>query len=236
MIHYIVATDNIEKVETYIQPFRKKIKAKGHIHVNILNQSIFIKYNQSLDILNRAIKDEDVVVFLHDDLEIKDPYFEQKAQLYFKYKPNVGVAGVIGTTEYTSIGGWWHTDRTIKTRGRIWQGHPTQPDYEMVELGGMDDKGLISIDGCIMFMSGKIAKTYRFDDRTYSGFHFYDVDTCFTLLKKGFDIGLIDITVKHVSEGPLGEMWNRNRDVFLAKWNKLKFPVTIDSFKNYKYR
>ena len=77
-------------------------------------------------------------------------------------------------------------------------------------------------------MSGTI---YRFDEETFDGFHFYDVDACFTLLKQGVDIGIIDVMVKHGSEGPLSESWHKNKKAFYNKWKDITFPATIHSFR-----
>jgi hypothetical protein len=233
MIHYIISSIDYKNIQKNINPFIEKNKSNSAIYFDLRKEipSIFIKYNNLLESVRNKLDENDVVVFLHDDIEIRDQYFEKKLELYFKYKTNVGIAGVIGTTEFTDSCGWWLTDRMINTRGRIIQGMNDGSEHIMAENGGMDEHGIVSVDGCILFMPSKIAKTFKFDESTYSGFHFYDVDTCFTLLEKGYDIGIIDVLVKHQSEGPLTKSWYDNREKFLNKWKHLKFPVTKSSFK-----
>lgn len=235
MIHYMIASIDYEKIQANINPYIEKIKTDSVLHFDVNKElSIFRKYNLMLETLtsNNKLTDDDIVVFIHDDVQIRDEYFEDKLKIYFKYKPNVGVAGVIGTTIFNEAGGWWLTQRMIKTRGRIIQGMDDGSEHVMAESGGMNDAGVVSIDGCIMFMQGKVAKNYKFDEHTYDGFHFYDVDTCFTLLQQGYDIGIIDVLVKHCSEGPLSENWQKSKEVFLTKWKKhITFPVSIQSFR-----
>jgi len=233
MIHYVIACKDLTTYKKILQPtFENLIAKENGIYIEEGgDKSIFQKYNNALD--RMVIEEDDVVVFLHDDMSIRDPNFEPKIEIYFKYKPTVGLAGVIGTTEYSERGGWWLCDRTVKTRGRIIQGHPQGREYTMEEKGGMDNKGVVAVDGCIMFMRGSIAKTYRFDAETYSDYHFYDVDSCFEMIKLGYDIGIIDVTVKHESEGQLPLSWHEGKEKFLAKWKGagLTFPVTLETFK-----
>jgi len=49
----------------------------------------------------------------------------------------------------------------------------------------------------------------------------------------GYDVGIIDILVKHDSEGPLSESWYINRNKFIGKWTKkgYTFPITKVQFK-----
>ena len=232
MIHYIIACKDRSTYNRVLAPtFQDVIKPDNALILEEgEDRSIFKKYNDALGLL--AISDEDVVVFLHDDISICDVYFEKKIEMYFEYRKKVGIAGVIGTNSFSAGGGWWLTDRNNNTRGRIIQGFDYGAEHVMEEQGGMDDSELVSVDGCILFMRGQVAKTYRFDEETYSGYHFYDVDSCFELLQMGWDVGIIDVAVKHESEGPLDEQWFSNRDKFKAKWEKngITFPVTLQSF------
>jgi len=100
----------------------------------------------------------------------------------------------------------------------------------------MDDSDIVSVDGCILFIRGYVAKYFRFDNNTYDGYHFYDVDTCFSLMEQGWHVGIIDILVKHDSEGPLSDTWHLNRDKFIKKWEDKGyiFPITKKQFKELK--
>lgn len=228
MIQYVIPTkSDASKTVTSIS----KISSKTKIHMETDHLNIFQKYNRALNNMN--IGDNDVIVFLHDDIDIRDEWFEQKIKMFFEYRKKVAIAGVIGTNEFNKEGGWWHTDRLTKTRGRIIQGFENDTrENVMSEQAGIDDTNIISIDGCILFIRGSVAKSYRFDEGTYDGYHFYDVDCCFTLLEQGWDIGIIDVLVKHASEGPLTESWYKNRDRFIQKWeNKgYTFPITKEQF------
>jgi len=195
------------------------------------NLGICRKYNEALDNIKEQLNDDDIVVFSHDDITIRDEYICEKVKLYFEHMPNVALAGIIGTTKYSNVGGWWHEFRETNARGKIIQGKPNGESYLMDDCNG-NFNDLVCVDGCIMFMRGIIAKKYRFDFDTLKGYHFYDYDICFTLLKDGYDIGVIDVLVEHKSEGPLKNEWYVWKDIFQKKWETLKYPITKNQFKN----
>lgn len=206
------------------------------IFVNNTNgNSIFKKYNYALNKLKlQGLTDSDIICFTHSDVKILDPSFEEKIKLLFSFKTNLGIVGVIGTRLFERTGGWWTTDRNIYTRGHIIQGLPDKTEFHMCEKGGWGGfYDVVTVDGCMFFMSGKMANQYNFDDRTFSDYHFYDVDTCFTALEMGFNVMVADILIKHQSEGPLSEKWFNDLNNLIKKWEDkgYLFPLTLSSFK-----
>lgn len=232
MICYIVPCKDKENYKKYLGP--SLVKSKGNKNLVLVDgeAGICCKYNKVLDNIENQIKDDDIICFLHDDIILHDPLTSAKAELYFKHRPNTALAGVIGTTCYTDKGGWWFCDRKTQSRGYIIQGHPEKESYEMVEKKGMYDD-LVSVDGCIMFMSGKIAKWFRFDEDVFKGYHQYDNSACFDLLLKGYDIGTIDITVEHKSVGELTNGWHEEKNKFYNKYSCLNFPITKELIDTY---
>lgn len=232
MIHYIVACKDTTTLDQFLHPsFEKYRSPESLMYIEEgEDRTIFKKYNDALSRIPK-IEDNDVVVFSHDDITIKDEYFEDKLDLYFKIRTKVGIAGVIGTNIFEEGSGWWLTDRQTNTRGRIVQGFKDGSEHTMAEPSGSDDSQIVSVDGCVLFMRGIVAQTFRFDEDTYTGYHFYDVDTCFTLLEQGWDVGIIDVLVKHESEGPLTQSWYDNRVNFMNKWMKkgYRFPIVKNS-------
>lgn len=231
MIKYIVSLNDNKVFENYLKPFLTN--REGVVVVdNSQANTMFKKYNIGLDKLQPT--DDDIVCFIHEDIKILDSNFENKLEMIFKLKSDVGLVGVYGTTRFEEAGGWWLCDRRKYARGHIMQDRPdvNQP-FHMTEgyVGYYDD--MVSVDGCFFAMSGKVAKTYRFDETTYNGYHFYDVDASLSILEMGYKVAVADILVEHGSEGPLPQSWHDNRLKFLDKWKTkgIKFPITVESFK-----
>lgn len=236
MIVFVVPIKDRTIYDKYLGPSLEKSRGNKNLVLVDGEAGICYKYNSVLEKIKDKLKDEDVVCFLHDDIELIDEQTAAKAELYFKYKKNVGIAGVIGSKIYykENGGGWWHCQRPIESAGHIIQGNPNGEDYEMDDGKGMYDD-MVLVDGCILFMSGKVAKWFRFDQDTFNNYHFYDCDACFQLLEKGYDVGTIDITFKHVSEGALSPQWSESKEKFLQKWEKLPKVITKGTFKDNIY-
>ena len=150
MIKYIIALNNINLFNNYIKPH---IKPKYHQLVdNDDGDTMFKKYNFGL--ANSDVSDDDIVVFVHEDVRILDENFEQKLEILFNNYPSVGIAGVIGTTSFTSMGGWWLGDRTQNGRGHIMQDRPdlSEPFHMVDRIGNFFD--VVSVDGCCFAMRG----------------------------------------------------------------------------------
>ena len=65
-------------------------------------------------------------------------------------------------------------------------------------------------------------------DENVKGFHFYDVDFCFSNFNKGVKVGVIsNISVTHLSVGQTNSEWEKNRIQF-SKKNKRLLPVITD--------
>lgn len=232
MFHFIVPIKDKTIVEKYLLPSLKDIKQHKNVILTDGEAGICLKYNMALQSLNAKLDDKDVIVFCHDDIIVRDKLLLEKVQMYFDYMSDIGIAGVIGANTYhkDAGGGWWHCNRGTESAGSIIQGSPDKESYEMNDKPGMFDD-MVIVDGCILFMSGKVAKWFRFDHETHKNYHFYDASACFQLLSQGYKVGTIDVKIEHKSEGELPGNWKEERDIFLKKWGHLKFPVTVSSFK-----
>jgi len=94
---------------------------------------------------------------------------------------------------------------------------------------------LVVVDGLCFAVSGDLLiNGLRFDESTYGGFDFYDIDMCFSVLEKGKKIACCDILIQHRSVGDINDKpdWTKSRDKFISKWEAkgVKFPVTKDYF------
>lgn len=235
MIKYVIAKNDDKIFENYILKHLCSVENENYLIVtNEMGNSIFEKYNYGIKYFKSVgLKNEDVICFVHEDIRVHDLYFEKKVNMVFENRPDIGILGVIGTTNFVSEGGWWFSKRPEETRGQILQDRPDlDKPFHMIEYKGFFDD-LVSVDGCCFFMSGKMANTYQFDEETYDGYHFYDVDVSFGALEMGYKVAVADILVEHASEGQLPISWFNNKKRFFEKWTRkgLTFPVNINSIK-----
>ena len=86
------------------------------------------------------------------------------------------------------------------------------------------------VDGLFMVLIKSKIKTWF--DETVDGFHFYDMDFCFSNYTKGVKIGVTTaIRVTHLSIGATNDEWERKRIEFSEKY-KSHLPVDIMNYDN----
>jgi hypothetical protein len=236
MIYAAIAKNNDSVFSSYLVPFldRYNIKACIASDEEGKRDSIFVKYNQCITaLINEGLKNDDIVLFVHEDVKLLDPNFVSKLELMFSEKKDVGLVGVVGVTELSENCRWWD-NKPDKLKGHIIQENGQQA-YHMVKgmVGYSDD--LVAVDGlCFAVRADLLLGGLRFDD-TFKGFHFYDLDICCQILSMGHKIAIADILVLHKSIGDISksEGWMENKDKFFKKWSVgYKFPLTSRGFIN----
>jgi hypothetical protein len=238
----IVPMMNNEKYKAFAEPSMRKIGTHAlQVYDKDQNkpENIFKKYNAGIEALIQTnLYDDDIIVFMHEDVGIMDNLFKEKVELFFNETNDVAILGIAGATEITERGGWWMTTPD-KMRGHLFQGKEGGTMGEGFHLqkgaiGFFDD--VVCVDGCIMITKGKFIKEgLAFDDKTYNSSDFYDIDACMTALHMGYKIAVADILIYHQSSGMgvFNEPWKESKERFIKKWTNLgyKLPFTRDQFK-----
>ncbi|MFW6130576.1 MAG: glycosyltransferase [Atribacterota bacterium] len=230
-----------QKFKTLAEPSIKKI---GCQFLQIFDQdkekpeNIFKKYNESIEaLLNAGLEDDDIIIFMHSDVGIIDNMFKEKVEFLFSEKKDVAIVGIAGATAITERGGWWMTTPD-KMRGHLIQGKDGGPGegfhLQKGAIGYFDD--VVCVDGCIMITQGKFLKEgLFFDDKTYDGNDFYDLDISMKVKDMGYSVAVADILIYHNSSGMgvFNNDWKKNREIFVKKWTDkgYKLPFTVDQFK-----
>jgi len=186
------------------------------------NQYIFIENNgdKSLSkVYNEGIKDSvnDIVVFIHDDLEFETKNLTPKIIKLFDRNPKYGIIGLAGSNNL--INGQWWSDRD-SMQGQV--GHINNNKKYISKYSpsfGEDLKEVIVIDGLFMMVHKKRIK-YLFNEE-FKGFHFYDLPICIQNHIDGIKIGVTTkIKLYHLSIGEVNKKWVKNRLFFEALYDK----------------
>lgn len=238
----IVPRVDDNKFKTMLEPSLKRIGVNA-LQVfdkdQNIQESIFKKMNAGIQAaVENDLTDDDVVIFAHEDVSFVDQLFKEKIELLFSEKPDVRLLGVTGSTEITERGGWW-MNAPNKLRGGLLQGKNNGSMNEAFHLikgpiGYFDD--VVAVDGCMMITKGDILRRgLRFDEATYEGNDFYDLDMCFQVLDQGYKIAVADILIFHQSSGlgVFNDSWKNAKEKFFEKWSNKGYilPFTKDQFK-----
>lgn len=202
-------------------------------------ENIFKKYNGGIEaLMNAGIADDDIVVFMHEDVGLVDGLFKEKLEFLFAEKPDVAVLGIAGATELTERGGWWMTTPD-KMRGHLLQGKEGQTigqghHLQKGAIGFFDE--VVCVDGCILITRGKFLKEgLAFDDKTYDSNDFYDIDFCFRAMEMGYKVAVADILIFHQSSGMgvFNDAWKESKTRLIKKWTEKgkSLPFTRDQWE-----
>lgn len=143
-----------------------------------------------------------------------------------KLQKSTGILGVIGSHYIDQYSLYYHLPGIC--RGHIIQGeynkngiYATHPDnrYQYKELGC----DVVAVDGLWiasrkdLFDKGIL----HWDEDTYNGFHFYDMDICMQAITQNYKVQIVDeLLIEHKSMGQSNISFFNNCYLFHKKWNK----------------
>jgi hypothetical protein len=183
--------------------------------------SIFSAYNKGV-----AASKYPFLLFMHDDIYYHTHGWGGKLVAHFADE-TVGAIGVAGTPYLSFMsGGWWSGGmgylHLLQSETR--DSAPVMQDYapENVDTIGRE---VVCLDGVWFCIRKQLFDNIRFDDKTYDGFHFYDVDTTLQVYRMGYRLlSITDILIHHLSKGVLDERFLKYSVIFHEKW-KDHLPV-----------
>jgi GT2 family glycosyltransferase len=182
--------------------------------------SIFSAYNEGV----KRSKYE-VLCFMHDDINFKTNDWGINVLNRFN-APKIGAIGVAGSPYYAILpGAWWSG------------GYICQSIYGEKELAYQtkNDNALpvVVLDGLWFCVKKSLFSMIRFDDTTFNGFHFYDIDISLQIQQKGYKIlSVYDILIQH-SSGKLDTTWLTNALLLQNKW-KNNLPIFTEKLSYFK--
>lgn len=202
-IAYGVCTNSWERVGAYVTPRigdRPLIALWGQ-------RSIGHAYNTIIDAVHRL--NLDMLVLLHDDLELVDPDGEEKL-LAVVNEPDVALVGVAGGYNVAGLA-WWNaaTVGRQKTDGGMLDFGPRAGDVD-------------SLEGSLIALSPWALNHLRFDER-FGGWHGYD-EIGLAARRAGKRVVVADVDTHHHTR--LGfdsddshRAWLKADEMFRRKYN-----------------
>jgi hypothetical protein len=162
----------------------------------------------------------DVLVFVHDDVWIDDPFPADSLLRGLSKFDVIGVAGnrrrVPGQVSWAFVDGRFRWDDAANLSGAV--AHRSGARVAMSRYGDAPARCEL-LDG-VLLAARRTTLERRgvlFDPRFR--FHFYDLDFCRTARARGLTLGTWPIAITHASGGELGSPeWKREREKYRRKW------------------
>lgn len=199
--------------------------------------SIFSAYNEGV---KRA--KYPYLCFMHDDVLCFHTQNWGLTIIKHFEDDTVGLVSFAGTHFLPSIPVYWYTLPFISEHNLT---NDNGNVIECIKINFFKDKrevvDVVACDGFCFFMRKEIFQKISFDENTYSGFHFYDMDICMQVLDiKQRIVVCNDILIEHFWSESAAKTkkgmnyFDINRQLFFNKWEN-NFPIWrgIDDIPEY---
>jgi len=204
-----------------------------NISVYILSdaKSIFLAYEGAFNKINP--NPEDIIIFCHDDIEIRENPEEFVSKLKESLSPpEMGFVGPAGTTHLTKSAVWW--DQTVwqqgKHRGEVHHlqaetpnlpnqlGSSQQTFIDITHYGPPGD--VVVLDGLFLAAKRRVIDEIGLKKPKYfeGEWDFYDIHYTSQAFLQGFTNRVMNLNILHNSRGELvgRDSWHKNREAFIA--------------------
>lgn len=153
----------------------------------------------------------DLLCFMHEDIRFHTAGWGQTVVDTLR-DPTVGVLGVTGGMyQVAAPAAWWGCglDFCRENVLNIFADGHTEMDLRNPEGQHLTDVAVV--DGLWMCSRKEVWQKHPFDSRTFTEFHFYDVDYCTELFKHGLRVCVtFDLLIEHHSRGSVNTSWLHN--------------------------
>lgn len=238
MISVIICSRQHDITEEQRQSIETSIGLPHEIVVidnNDNHHTIFSAYNEGVE-----RSKYEILCFMHDDVLCHQLNWGQILCHYFE-DPHIGLVGISGPLYLSSLPApWWSVSNSCfnfqsiaqcvldtNRKDRSISRHATIPE-QVPALGYTD---VVVCDGILLAIPKHLFRKIRFDEDTYSGFHFYDLDISLQVKTQGYRcIASYQLGIEHISSpDSLNASWINESKKFYRKWNYI-LPQSVTYF------
>jgi GT2 family glycosyltransferase len=185
--------------------------------------TIFAAYNEGI----RRSKG-DVLCFMHEDVLFRTAGWGNVINNHFKEDETMGLIGFAGTHFLPSTPMYWYSSPFVSQRNLNNDQGVVEEHFHEDWFGDRNIIEVVAVDGFCFFARKPLFDHIAFDEKTYQGFHLYDMDICMQVIQAGFKVGVCrDVMAEHCwSESKQfskdgGDLFAYNMELFAQKWHDL---------------
>jgi len=174
--------------------------------------------------------------FVHEDVLFETPDWG-KVVVRTLEDPSIGLLGVAGGG-YKSLApsGWYFEPipSPLKSFQHIVQGYKFQQKEDLYVNHNPLNQTLsevVALDGVFFCARKEVSEKHPFDEKTFTGFHGYDVDFSLSVGREYKLVVSYEILIKHVSEGNFDKKWLDETLKVHAKWSA-HLPASLSQIQH----
>jgi len=188
--------------------------------------SIFSAYNEGV----RRSK-YPYLCFAHEDILFRTENWGCNIIKHFE-DSTIGLIGMAGANFLPNVPVYWSPSPFISEYNLHNDNRKIIECYHTAFFKDDSIVDAVACDGFCLFIRKELFKIIAFDDKTYEGFHFYDMDICMQVISNNYRVCICrDVLIEHfwsesASRTKVGiELFNVNRNLFFDKWETY-FPIS----------
>lgn len=161
----------------------------------------------------------DILVFMHEDVFFMEGDWGGVLQRKFSDSA-VGLIGVAGTSYlFADPPGWVVAGRPY-IHGHVVHELEDGRRFDLTVFSWeKEDAEVVAVDGLLFAIPKTLFSTIRFDQETFDGFHFYDLDIAMQVRRTHRLLVTRDLLVKHCSGGSFDGTWQKYAARFVEKYH-----------------
>jgi hypothetical protein len=224
MISIIILHRNPEYLNPLLQNIENTIGADYELIIidNKKNEyNIFQGYNLGVE-----RSKGDILCFCHEDILFHTQGWGGNVENHFKVD-TIDILGICGGDAFPSCPApWWNsTFLNIHYANHIdnWKTKHREHIYKNPRNEQVSD--VVTVDGAWICVRKSLFIDYRFDYKTFNGFHCYDLDISLFNFGRKRTVVIYDVLIEHFSPGSINKDWVLSSEKLVDKW-KFKLPAT----------
>lgn len=181
-----------------------------------------------------------LLCFMHEDIAFRTNDWGRIVERVL-LDNSIGVMGVIGGKWLPKAPGTWWSCGNKHLSSNVLNESPNG-EYQELAYANPENKTVVdvaAVDGMWICTRKEVWQKHPFDSRTFTGFHFYDVDFCANIFPFYRICVALEVGVTHFSLGSYNDSWTEFADVFYRKHvHKLPFglvAITARDAANLEY-
>jgi GT2 family glycosyltransferase len=168
----------------------------------------------------------ELLVFVHEDVFFMEPGWGRVLEQKFAADPAIGLIGVAGTQYLSRDRMSWAAAGRPYIRGRVVHELNNGAEFMLTVFSpDKTDAEVAAADGLFFAVRRELFARISFDERTFPGYHFYDLDICMQARRTHRIVVTWDLLLKHCSAGSAGDAWRASGRRFLEKY-KNELPAS----------
>jgi hypothetical protein len=229
MLSIIIASSR----EAYSREIEENIAATISIPYEIVlitdvTNGLCTAYNRGAELSNYSL-----LCFVHDDVLFHTNAWGSKVVKHLKTL-NTGVIGVMGGRYKSAFGLGWRDGSTTFYRYNLLDGLTQSKHLKNSESNGIKSR-VICLDGAFLCCTKEVWEHFKFDEKNFKGFHFYDTDFTFRVAQEYQNFAVTDILIEHFSHGNNNKEYLVDSLIFDKKHQRF-LPATLESLSKKEYR